>query len=87
MFEIAWGFKVSFRRSSSRTKKQVAYTCFPGLSRKEVRFLANGFKVKKSPIHLKVAKFSITKFPTCGCGIVDDVGVTCRKHTPKKGSR
>lgn len=25
----------------------------------------------------------INEIPTCGCGLVDDVGVTCKRHTPK----
>lgn len=75
---IAW----AVRRKYKGVEK---LTVYPRYSRKAVRVLALRHRETDTNPEARhtVHKVSVDFLRTCGCGLVDDVGVLCRRHSPK----
>lgn len=76
---IAWGYYLTYRGH----QKPSVLRLYPDAPRQMVRDYAkdatvcNGHKAK-------VVKVRVEELPQCGCGLVDDIGVACRRHAKRK---
>lgn len=75
---IAWAVKRTYKGATR-------ITIYPNYRRQDVWAVArNARKAETNPqAKTTVHKVALDFLPTCGCGLIEDVGVTCRKHTPK----
>jgi len=77
---IAWGYWLTFPDGHRELR------VLPGMTRSMVRALTEA-RTLCTKQKTKVVKVDVSVLPQCGCGLVDDVGVTCRRHTLKVEKR
>ncbi len=79
---IAWGIRRKYKGAEK-------WLVFPHFSRKNAREFARTYQENEhsSLVKWSVHKISMNTLQNYGCGIVDDVGVTCKRHSPKERSK
>lgn len=78
---IAWGYYLTYKGYSKPTVLRI----YPDAPRQVVRDYAKEATIFNRH-KTKVVKVRVEELPQCGCGIVDDIGVACKRHAPKKGT-
>jgi hypothetical protein len=79
---IAWGYYLTYKGYSKPTVLRI----YPDAPRQMVRDYAKDAMICNGNTS-KVVKVRVEGLPQCGCGIVDDIGVACKRHGSKKGTR
>lgn len=87
---IAWGYwmthGVGISLSTKWTGANKILRVFPGKSRAFVRALAReASAATHNPV--RVVKAHVEELPTCGCGLVNDLPVLCRRHSQQMQGR
>ena len=72
---IAWGYYLTYKGYSRPSTLRI----YPDTSRQTVRDYARD-ATRGNSHKVKVVKVRVEELPQCGCGIIDDIGVACKRH-------